>query len=256
MKRIKYYLDKKHFGNTVSIYDNSDWYFIVIKDRSAYYFSAMSMDLKNYYNIDSQIRRLGYSISDSEEIIQIIDLDFYNVISTEVPKFILLLMQTGSIYGEKIKSRYLPRRKKFEFLVEDYIRNTNSMFADVLKDVMNSTIEAKLLNRLPVFIKHRNHISRKGIIGIHYEGVFNDVWFQCVFEEDGIVLMFDKFIPDGIYSPEATISYRKFENKEDLYRFVIDAFGHYYQRASKNDFDSRERFDNYFEEQNHSIIIR
>lgn len=249
MKRIKHYHDIKHFGDTVSIYDNVDWYFIVIKDRGSYNFSAMSFDLKNYYNIDSQIRRLGYDIIDSEEIFQKIDLDFNNIMSIDVPEYILLLMQTGNIYGEKFKSRYKPRRKKFEFLIEDYIRNTRSMFADVLKDVMNSSIEEKLLNRLPLFMKHRNHnIFRKGIIMIHYKGVFNNVWFQCIFKEEGLGMMFDNFVPENKYSPDGYISYFKFENKENLYEFIIEAFEHYYKRTAKNDFDSKELFDKYLEE--------
>lgn len=51
LKRVAYYFDKKHFGNSVSIYDNNEWYFI-IKDREHYSFSVLTKDRKNYYNID------------------------------------------------------------------------------------------------------------------------------------------------------------------------------------------------------------
>src|SRR5690554_1339982 len=114
MKRIRYFLDKKSFGNTVSIYDNTDWYFIVIKDRGSYHYSAMSKDKKHYYNIDTQIRNLGYDVIDSEEIDQKIEVNLNSIYQTDVPDYIHLLMQTGSIYGEKINKRYKPKQKKFE----------------------------------------------------------------------------------------------------------------------------------------------
>jgi len=156
MNRIRYFCDKKHFGNTVSIYDNIGWYFIVIKDRSDYYYSAMSKDKKHYYNIDSYIRRkLGYGIIDSEIINQNIDLNLNNIHQTDVPDYIQLLMQTGSIYGEKIIRSYKPRRKKFEQQVEEYFKINQSVFCEVLRDVVYESIETNLLNRLPVFMFHR-----------------------------------------------------------------------------------------------------
>lgn len=249
MNRIRYFRDKKHFGNTVSIYDNTGWYFIVIKDRSDYYYSAMSKDKKHYYNIDNHIRKLGYEIIDSEVIKQNIDVDLNNTHQTDVPDYIQLLMQTGSIYGKKIIRSYKPRRKKFEQQVEEYFKINQSFFCEVLRDVVYESIDANLLNRLPVFMFHRLYRkSKKGII-IHYEGEYNNIWFQCIFAEEGLMLMFDSFVPDNKYSPDGYIDYNNFTSKVKMYEFIIEAFEHYHDRVSKKDFDSIEVLNEYINKQ-------
>ena len=105
-------------------------------------------------------------------------------------------------------------------------------------------------------MKHRYHYkSKKGIV-VHYEGVYQNVWFQCLFTENGLQLLFDGFAPDTTYSPEGYVSYIKFEDKVDLYAFVIEAFEHHYDRVSKNDFDSIEIMNEYFTKQKESKNIQ
>jgi hypothetical protein len=252
VKRIRYFNDKKVFGNTVSIYDSTDWYFIVIKDRGSYYYSAMSKDKKHYYNIDTQIRNQGYGVIDSEEIDQKIEVNLNSIYQTDVPDYIHLLMQTGSIYGEKIKKRYKPKQKKFEEQAEEYFKINQSMFSEILKDAIYGSIESSLLNRLPVFMKHRFYQKFKKGIEIHYEGEFNNIWFQCIFNEEGLMLLFDGFVPESKYSPDGYLDYKNYPSKLDLYEFIIEAFNYYHNRVTKQDFDSTELFKEYLSKQNGS----
>jgi len=252
MKKIRYFYDKKAFGNTVFLYDNIDWFFIVIKDRGSYHYSAMSKDKKHYYNIDTQIRNQGYDVIDSDEIDQKIEIDLSNIYQTDVPEYIYLLMQTGSIYGEKIKKRYKPKQKKFEEQAEEYIKINQSMFSEILKDAIYGSIESSLLNRLPVFMKHRFYRKYKNGIELHYEGEYKNIWFQCIFNEEGLMLLFDGFVPENKYSPDGYLDYKNYPSKLDLYEFIIEAFNYYHNRVTKQDFDSTMLFKEYLSNQNGS----
>lgn len=117
-------------------------------------------------------------------------------------------------------------------------------------DVVYASIDSNLLNRLPVFMKHRLYRKSKKGIMIHYEGEYNDIWFQCILTEEGLMLCFDSFVPDNKYSPDGYLSYQNFEGKVDLYEFIIEAFEHYYDRVSKKDFDSIENMNEYLNKQN------
>lgn len=110
MKRVAFYYDKKHFGNSVSIFDNTEWYLIVIKDREHYGYSALTKDRKKYYNIDSQIKKIGFEFQDTEGIQEDVVLDFENVFYTECPDYILKLLDTGELFEDSVRKNSLTRR--------------------------------------------------------------------------------------------------------------------------------------------------
>lgn len=104
MKRTAYYYDKKHFGNSISIYDNENWYFIIIKDRDHYGFSALTKDRTRYYNIDSQVREMKYvfdNVDNLKEIQKSISIDFSEIFFSDCPDFISRLLDTGNLYESR-----------------------------------------------------------------------------------------------------------------------------------------------------------
>lgn len=88
MKRIVYFYDNKTFGNTISVYDNVEWYFIIVKDRGHYGYSVLSEDKERYYHVDSIIKKLGYKHKDEFEITSVINIDFSDLYVTDCPEYL------------------------------------------------------------------------------------------------------------------------------------------------------------------------
>lgn len=88
----------------------------------------MSKDKKHYYNIDAQIRNQGYDVIDSEEIDQKIEVNLNSIYQTDVPDYIHLLTQTGSIYGEKIKNVINPDKKSLKNKLKSISISINQCF--------------------------------------------------------------------------------------------------------------------------------
>lgn len=112
MKRIIYFYDKKHFGNSISIYDNDTFFFVVIKDRSDYYFSVLSNDRKKYYNVDSFVRKSGFQYENKDEINLQLNIDFFHIKELECPEYIDNLFETGSPFLHEKKQNFFSKIKK------------------------------------------------------------------------------------------------------------------------------------------------
>lgn len=247
MENILYLVDKKHFGNVISVYRNTDWYFIIIKDRGIYNYSIMTFDKKKYYNVDSIIKRIGFEYNGEFQIERNLEIDLDDVFYTEVPRSIFALMQ-GSLTGKKAKEKYKPRRSKFEMMYELLSSSLHPLQRELFWDIVNDRIEDELLIKLPVFMKKRSYTLSKKYSEIHFQGVFNDIWFQCMISKEGISMLFDNFAPENKYSPDGYIRFEMFKNKEELYDFIIEAFDYYFLRIVRKDFDTMADVEKYYEE--------
>jgi hypothetical protein len=245
MENILYLIDKKHFGNVISVFRSTDWYFIIIKDRGVYNFSVMTFDKKKYYNVDSIIKKMEFEYNGEFEIEQNLDIDLDDVFFTEVPRSIFSLMQ-GNLTGKKAKERYKPRKSKFKMMYEQLSYSLNPVMREIYWDIISDRIEDNLLIKLPVFMKKRSYELSIKYPEIHFEGKFNDIWFQCLFKKEGILMLFDNFAPENKYSPDAYIPFEKFSNKEQLYEFIIEAFDYYFLRTVRKDFDTMADVEKYY----------
>ncbi|MGE4320976.1 MAG: hypothetical protein AB7E61_05980 [Acholeplasmataceae bacterium] len=146
----------------------------------------------------------------------------------------------------KVRCKYIPNKNKFTQYLIEYVENNSNIFSDVLNSVYNEHIDKILIDRLPIKIIHKNyHWNKKGF-DIHFEGVYKEQWLQSVFTNEGFQLLFDGFIPNNKFHQDAIIEYNNFQNMEELYKFIIDAFEYHYHRIENDDLDSPEDFDAFF----------
>lgn len=146
----------------------------------------------------------------------------------------------------KVKTKYKPGKDVFFKKTDEYINEYQDDYCSLLKKVLDNSIERELLEFLPVKIVNRFHTFRKNKPSVHYEGVIKDLWFQISFSEEGLLLMFDGFVPNSKYQPDEYFDLDSFESLNDMYAFIIEAFDYYHKRVMDDDLDTNEKFIDYF----------
>lgn len=146
----------------------------------------------------------------------------------------------------RVKIKYYPSKEKFHRKTEEYIKYKKDDYSKLLSAILSDSIESDLINDLSVKIIRKDYCFRKGVPYIHYEAVVRDLWFQISLSIEGLLLMFDGFVPNSKYQTDDYFDYDSFNSREDMYKFIMEAFNHYNDRVMKNNLDSNEMFVDYF----------
>ena len=129
----------------------------------------------------------------------------------------------------KRKAR-IKKPAKFSLYVKS--SNYNDLFHSILKVADNGRLDSELNDRLPIKIVNSNFNLIRKEPSIHCEGVYNQIWFQYIFTNKGVLFLFDIGENDDKYMIDDYISWNKFNSKDDVYAFVIEAFNFYYDKVN------------------------